>query len=237
MIRRIPAGERYHARTHWLSTYHHFSFNDYWDPANVHFGPLRVFNDDVIQPGTGFPPHPHRDMEIITYVLAGELEHQDSLGHRGRIRAGEVQVMSAGTGIVHAERNPARDMPLRLLQIWIVPRRRGLTPRWEQQAFSQAERRDVLLPVVTPAGAPPTGPSRLRIDQDATVLVSSLGPGRALGWEPAPGRRQYLFAIAGSLTVNGTLLEPGDQARIEGEAGLTLGAGTGAAELILLDLP
>jgi hypothetical protein len=237
MVRRIPAGERYHGRTDWLSTYHHFSFNDYWDPANVRFGPLRVFNDDLIQPGTGFPPHPHRDMEIITYVLEGELEHQDSLGHRGRIRAGEVQVMSAGTGIVHAERNPSPDTPLRLLQIWVLPRRRGLTPRWEQQAFSETERRDVLLPVVSPAGAPPTpGPSRLRIDQDATVLVSSLGPGKALARESAPGRRQYLFAIAGSLTVNGVALEPGDQARIEGETGLTLGAGT-AAEAILLDLP
>lgn len=236
MIRVIRSAERYHADHGWLRTWHHFSFNDYFDPNNVQFGPLRVFNDDIVQPASGFPPHPHRDMEIVTYVLEGELEHQDNQGNRGRILPGEVQVMSAGTGIVHAEYNPSPAAPLHLLQIWVMPRTRGLKPRWEQQRFEPGARRDTLLPAVTPSDAAPTGPSRLQIDQDATFFVSALGPGKSLTHVSPAGRRAYLFAISGSLEVNETALEAGDQARITDEPTLALAART-AAELILIDLP
>jgi redox-sensitive bicupin YhaK (pirin superfamily) len=239
MIQHIKSAERYHADHGWLSTWHHFSFNDYFDPNNVSFGALRVFNEDIVRPRSGFPRHSHRDMEIVTYVLAGELEHEDNQGNRGRILPGEVQVMSAGTGIAHAERNPS-DAPLHLLQIWIVPRTRGLAPRWEQHRFSADERRRTLLPVVTPAGTGATrgtsNPSKLQIDQDATFFVASLAAGEAVSHVSEPGRRSYVFAISGTLDVNGVALEPGDQARITEDPTLTLTA-RAASELILIDLP
>jgi redox-sensitive bicupin YhaK (pirin superfamily) len=237
MIQIIRAGERYHADHGWLSTWHHFSFNDYFDPDNVQFGALRVFNEDIVQPSSGFPPHPHRDMEIVTYVLDGELEHEDNQGNRGHIMPGEVQVMSAGTGIVHAERNPSPATPLHLLQIWVVPRTRGLRPRWEQQRFEPAARRNALLPVVTPVGTPAAGPSRLQIDQDATFLVSALDEGKSLTHMSPAGRRAYLFAISGALEVQEALIETGDQARIIDESTLTLTARKGVTELILISLP
>jgi hypothetical protein len=236
MIQIIRSGERYHADHGWLSTWHHFSFNDYFDPSNVQFGPLRVFNEDIVQPSSGFPPHPHRDMEIVTYVLAGELEHQDNRDNRGRVHPGEVQVMSAGTGIVHAERNPSPTTPLHLLQIWVMPRARGLTPRWEQQRFDPGARRNSLLPVVTPTGTPATGPSRLQIDQDATFFVSALDQGKSLTHVGGAGRRAYLFAISGALEVTDARVDAGDQARISDEPTLTLTA-RAPAELILIDLP
>jgi redox-sensitive bicupin YhaK (pirin superfamily) len=196
-----------------------------------------VFNEDIVQPRSGFPRHSHRDMEIVTYVLAGELEHEDNQGNRGHILPGEVQVMSAGTGIAHAERNPS-DAPLHLLQIWIVPRTRGLAPRWEQHRFSPDERRGTLLPVVTPAGAGAThaSPSKLQIDQDATFFVASLAPGETVSHASEPGRRAYVFAISGALDLNSVALETGDQARITEEPTLTLTA-RAASELILIDLP
>ena len=237
MIQHIKSADRYHADHGWLSTWHHFSFNDYVDPDNVSFGPLRVFNEDIVQPASGFPPHGHRDMEIITYVLGGELEHQDNRGNRGRILAGEVQVMSAGTGIVHAESNPSPTTPLHLLQIWIMPRTRGLTPRWEQQRFTADARRGTLLPVVTPKnGSPAEGASKLQIDQDAALHVASLDRGQAVTHPTRSGRRVYLFAISGALDLNGLALEAGDQARITGEPRLDIKA-RAAAEVILIDLP
>ncbi|MBI4611481.1 MAG: pirin family protein [Candidatus Rokubacteria bacterium] len=232
MISVIKAQDRYHHETDWLSTYWHFSFDHYWDPTNVSFGALRVFNDDVIQPGTGFPPHGHRDMEIITYVLEGELEHEDNQGNRGRIRAAEVQVMSAGTGIAHAERNPSKTDPLHLLQIWILPRTKGLRPRWEQREFTKAERQGRLVPVVSGTGEAKT----LRIDQDATIFISALDQAQTVTHVPADNRRIYLFIISGGLDVNGLRLAAGDQARITDEPRLALTA-PAPSELILLDLP
>jgi len=236
MIQHIKSDERYHADHGWLSTWHHFSFNDYVDPHNESFGPLRVFNEDIVQPASGFPPHPHRDMEIVTYVLAGELEHQDNQGNRGRVLPGEVQVMSAGTGIVHAERNPSPATPLHLLQIWIMPRTRGLKPRWEQQRFAPGARQDRLLPVVTPNDGAPAGESKLQIDQDASLFVASLETGRTVVHTSGPGRRSYLFVISGALDLNGMKLDAGDQARVAGEAALTIEA-RAPSELILIDLP
>src|SRR5689334_17521436 len=189
MITVIPSSQRYHADMDWLSTYWHFSFSDYYDPANLHWGALRVFNDDVIKGGGGFGLHPHRDMEIITYVLDGELAHQDTVGNRGVIRPGEVQVMSAGRGIAHAEMNASDTVPVHLLQIWIEPRTKGLPPRWEQKQFSVAERAGKLLPVVSSGNLPGT----LKIDQDASIYVSSLKAGESVTHQSAPRRHTYLF--------------------------------------------
>ncbi len=232
MITVITSGERYHADHGWLSTYWHFSFADYYDPANTNWGPLRVFNDDVIQPGQGFGAHPHRDMEIITCVLEGELEHQDNQGNQGVIHPGEVQVMSAGRGIVHSEFNRSVERPVHLHQIWILPRTKGLQPRWEQRRFDPAAREGRLLPVVSAGDIPGT----LAIDQDATIYISALRRGQKVVHTTGPGRKAYLFVIAGSLRVNGTSLAQGDQARIADEPEIALGA-IEEAELILLDLP
>jgi hypothetical protein len=227
----IRSKDRYHNKTDWLSTYWHFSFDHYYDPANLSFGPLRVFNDDVVQPGTGFPPHSHRDMEIITYVLEGELEHQDNLGNRGRVHPGEIQVMSAGTGITHSEYNPSKTDRLHLLQIWVLPLTRSLKPRWEQRQFTKAARQGRLHPVVSSTDA-----DTLRIDQDAVIYIAALDPGQSATQPLAQGRRAYAFVISGALELNGDALAAGDQARITDEPRLTLAA-SAPTELIVLDLP
>jgi hypothetical protein len=232
MIKVIKSEERHHANFGWLATRWHFSFDQYYDPANLNWGALRVFNDDVIEPGQGFGTHGHRDMEIVTYVLEGELEHQDSTGNRGVIRPGEVQVMSAGKGIMHSEYNHSKEKPLHLLQIWVLPRTRGLKPRWEQRLFTTAERSGRLLPVVSDGGLPGT----LRIGQDAQVYVASLAAGQQTVHKSQPGRKAYLFIIAGELAVNGLPLAQGDQARMADETELNIQAGEDS-ELILLDLP
>lgn len=232
MIKVNKSEDRYHADFGWLSTYWHFSFADYHDPANVNWGALRVFNDDVIRPGQGFGSHPHRDMEIVTYVLEGELEHRDNQGNTGVIRPGEVQVMSAGTGIVHSEYNHSKERPVHLLQLWIIPRTKGLKPRWEQRRFTQAEWSGTLLPVVSDDKLP----GALHIDQDATIYVSALKAGQAVVHKSRAGRKAYVFVIAGEISLNGTPLKAGDQARIADEPELNLKA-VDNAELILLDLP
>lgn len=232
MTKIIKSEERYHANRGWLDTRWHFSFDEYHDPANMNWGPLRVFNDDVIQPGQGFGSHGHRDMEIVTYVLEGELEHQDSEGNTGVIHPGEVQVMSAGKGIVHSEYNHSKIKPVHLLQLWIMPRTKGMKPRWEQRQFSTSARTGKLFPVVSSGDIPDT----LKIDQDAAIYVSALRAGQGVVHESASSRMAYLFVMSGSLALNGALLDAGDQARISDEAQFTLKA-TKGAELILLDLP
>lgn len=232
MIKVIKSEERHHADMGWLSTHWHFSFSDYYDPSNVNWSSLRVFNDDVVQPGQGFGFHPHRDMEIVTYVLQGELEHRDNRGNAGVVHAGEVQVMSAGTGIVHSESNHSKTDPVHFLQLWVMPRAKGRAPRWEQKAFKTEDRRGVLFPVVSAEGTLGT----LGIDQDVTVYVSSLRAGEVLVHGEREGRHAYLFVIAGGLRLNGTPLVAGDQARIADERALTIEA-TEDGELILLDLP
>jgi hypothetical protein len=232
MIKVIKSEERHHADMGWLSTYWHFSFSEYYDPTNMNWGALRVFNDDVVRPGQGFGAHPHRNMEIVTYVLEGELEHRDNQGNTGVIHPGEVQVMSAGTGIVHSEYNHSKDRPVHLLQLWIIPRTKGLKPRWEQRRFTAEARGGILLPVVSAGNIPGT----LAIDQDATIYASALLAGQSVIHKSRTGRKAYLFVIAGALTVNETPLRPGDQARIADEPELSLKA-TEDAELMLLDLP
>jgi redox-sensitive bicupin YhaK (pirin superfamily) len=235
-VKVIRSAERHFGDHGWLQTYWHFSFSDYHDPDNLNFGALRVFNDDVVQPGGGFPMHPHRDMEIITYVTSGRLEHRDHLGNRGIVHPGEVQVMSAGKGIVHAEYNPSDTEPVRLMQLWVLPRHKGLPPRWGQKQYSKEQRAGRLLPVVTSTDEDVD--DTLRIDQDATIYVSSLKSGQQVEYAGRAGRKAYLFVIEGAVTLDGeTALNKGDQARVDlDDATLTLTADQDA-ELILLGLP
>ena len=235
----IRSEDRYHADHGWLDARWHFSFSDYNDPDNVNFGPLRVFNDDLVRAAGGFGMHPHRDMEIVTYVISGRLQHRDHLGNSGLVHPGEVQVMSAGKGIVHSEFNASDDEPLRLLQLWLLPRRRGGEPRWGQRQFTEGQRAGRLLPVVS--AHEDATPNTLKIDQDATIYVTSLKAGESVEHRAAAGRKAYVFVIDGAVTLDGdTPLSAGDQARVtlpeDAEARLVLKADRDA-ELILLDLP
>jgi redox-sensitive bicupin YhaK (pirin superfamily) len=232
MIQVIASDQRHHEDHGWLDTRWHFSFADYYDPENEQWGALRVFNDDVVQPGQGFDMHPHRDMEIVTYVLSGSLEHRDSLGHRGVIGPGEVQVMSAGRGIRHSEFNASKSDPLHLLQLWIFPRHNGLEPRWEQRVFPAGERHGQLLPVVSDGSVDGT----LKIDQDAAIFIARLAPGDRVTHTSKPGRKAYAFVISGDAKIAGKKLAAGDQARIADEKEIAF-EGVKEAELILLDLP
>ena len=232
MIQVIRSDERHHQDMGWLDTRWHFSFDTYYDPANMSWGPLRAFNDDVVRPGKGFGRHPHRDMEIISYVLEGALEHQDDQGNGSVIPAGDVQVMSAGTGIVHAEYNHSKEKPVHFLQFWILPRTRALKPRWEQRSFHPSDRAGKLLPVVSSGETPGT----LAIDQDAVVYLANLLADGKVTHRARPKRKAYLFVIAGELAVNGVSLAAGDQARIDSEPELGIEA-QNDSELILVDLP
>ncbi|MFB3921164.1 MAG: pirin family protein [Terriglobia bacterium] len=232
MITTIKSADRHHENFGWLDTRWHFSFDTYHDPANLHWGALRVFNDDVVQPGQGFPRHGHRDMEIVTVVLSGALEHQDSMDNTGVLRAGEVQVMSAGKGVMHSEYNHSQDEPVHFLQLWIFPRTRGLKPRWEQRSFARAARDSKLLPVVSDGEIAGT----LAIDQDAQIYLSRLPAGKSVSHQSRFGRKAYLFVISGAVAANGAALASGDQARIADEPELSVEA-TSDSELILLDLP
>lgn len=194
MIRIIRSKERHHADFGWLETHWHFSFGDYYDPNNLNWGPLRVFNDDIIKAGGGFDFHPHQDMEIVTIVLTGELEHRDNIGNRGVIKPGEVQVMSAGKGIYHSEQNPSLREPLHLLQLWIVPRTKGNAPRWEQKHFRRGDRVGKMMAVVSGGDSPDT----LRIDQDAQIYLSSLPEGFRTSMPFVPGERRMSLSSLGA---------------------------------------
>ncbi len=232
MITIRKAGERGSTRMGWLTSYHSFSFNRYYDPEHIHFGPLRVLNDDFVAPGTGFGMHPHDNMEIITYVLAGEVEHRDSTGTHSVIRAGDVQRMSAGTGVVHSEYNRSADEELHLLQIWLLPYKRGLAPSYDQRTFDAARRRNTLLRVVD-------GDARgdaLAMHQHASMFVSSLETGNTVEHAIETGRGAYVFVAAGAATVNGVLLGTGDAAMVRDEISLAISAQE-TAELVVFDLP
>ena len=232
MIKIIKSDQRHHANFGWLDTHWHFSFGAYYDPSNENWGALRVFNDDIVEPGGGFGMHPHRDMEIITYVLAGELEHKDSTGNKGVIHPGEVQVMSAGSGLQHSEYNHSTKTPVHLMQIWIFPRTEGTKPRWEQRQFMPSERKGKLLPIVSSGDLAGT----LKIDQDAQIYVSALAAGNEVKHHTQAHRKTYLFVIEGGVSVNGIKLAGGDQARMADESELSIKA-TKDSEIILLDLP
>ena len=234
MIEIIPADKHYHKENEWLSTYWHFSFDQYYDPANMNFGPLRVFNDDTIQPAKGFGFHPHRDMEIVTYVVEGELEHRDNQGNKGLIHPGEVQVMSAGSGIVHSEYNHSKDSQLKLLQIWLYADQRGLAPSWSQHKFSRELRLNKLLPVVIPHGYKSNG--ALPIHQDAKIYISSLKNGKTVDHTLGEGRKAYVFVIDGQVRAGDRILNKRDAARIKDEEKIVIKAEEDT-EIILLDLP
>jgi redox-sensitive bicupin YhaK (pirin superfamily) len=219
------------SRTGWLDSRHSFSFGDYRDPAQMGFRSLRVINEDRVIPGAGFPRHGHRDMDIISYVLEGALEHKDSLGTGAIIRPGEVQRMSAGTGIQHSEFNSSRDQPVHFLQIWIIPDRRGLAPGYEQKAFPLAERQGKLRLVAAPDGAE----GSVTLHQDARLFTATLAPGEQVRHDLAPGRGAWLQVARGIVALNGTEMREGDGAAVENEPGLTIEAET-EAEVLLFDL-
>lgn len=228
----IRADARFHLESDWLSAYWLFSFDRYYDPHNLNFGPLRVFNHDTVAGGGGFPTHPHREMEIVTYVLQGALAHKDSTGGRGVIGVGEVQRMTAGTGIAHSELNASETEPVKLLQIWLHPATAGLTPGYEQRQFTTAQRTGQLLPIVSGQEQPDT----LKIHQDATFYVARLNAGERVEHRLAAGRRAFLYVIEGALEINGERLATGDQARSTAVEQLKLAAAQ-TSELILIDLP
>jgi redox-sensitive bicupin YhaK (pirin superfamily) len=231
MITVRPAKERGHFDHGWLDTYHSFSFSEYLDPAHMGFRSLRVINEDRVDPKAGFPPHSHRDMEIITYVLAGALAHKDSMGNGSVIRPGDVQRMSAGTGVTHSEANGSETEPVHLLQIWILPEKRGITPSYEEKKFSPEEKRGRLRLVASRDGAD----GSVTIHQDARVYASLLDPGQTVRHTLDRGRGAWLQLVAGAATVNGTALATGDGAAIQNEGTLEIHAGE-PTELLLFDL-
>ena len=231
MITLRPARERGHADHGWLDAWHTFSFANYYDAAHMHFGDLRVLNQDRIAPGEGFPTHGHRDMEIVTWVLSGALRHRDSLGNGSVIRPGEVQFMSAGRGVEHSEFNDSREEPLHLLQMWVLPAERGTTPRYDQRAIPAAERSNRLRLAASPDGRDDS----LQIGQDASLYVGDLAPGAALSMDLDARRRAWLHVASGRLRLGDLELGPGDGAALVGEAGLAL-EGLEQAELVLWDL-
>lgn len=231
MMRIRKAHERGHADHGWLDTSHTFSFADYHDPAQMGFRTLRVINEDRVQPGQGFGMHGHRDMEIITYVLEGALEHKDSMGNGSILRPGEFQRMSAGSGIRHSEFNPSATEPVHLYQIWLLPRSKGIQPGYEQKAFAEDERRGRLRLVASPDGAD----GSLTIHQDAFVYLSSLSAGEKVGHEIKSGRYAWLQVLRGRVNVNGTVLETSDGAAISEEPRVVV-AGEEPAEVMLFDM-
>ncbi|MBK3807533.1 pirin family protein [Stutzerimonas stutzeri] len=220
MIERRPHAELGHARHGWLNARHHFSFADYHDAQRMRWGRLRVWNDDSIAPHSGFEPHGHRDMEIITYVRQGAITHEDSLGNRGRTVAGDVQVMSAGSGIVHSEYN-LEDEETRIFQIWIHPQQTGLPPTWGTRRFPSGERAGAF---VTLASGLPGDDEALPIRAEARLAAATLEQGQSANYQIAEGRRVYLVPASGQIEVNGVTVSAGDGVAVRDEARLTVHA-------------
>lgn len=228
----IAANQHYHSHAGWLSAYWHFSFDHYYDPQNMHWGALRVFNNDTIAPSSGFPFHPHANMEIVTYVISGELTHEDSLGNKGKIGPGEVQRMSAGKGVVHSEYNHSKTTPCTLVQMWVLPEKKNVDASWEQKAFSKKDRTNKLLCVVSPQ------PQKhaLHIGQNASFYISFLQKGKKVLHKTEKDRKLYVFVISGSLSVNGKQLHERDSAKIKNEDSLEFVA-TEDCDWLLWDCP
>ncbi|HLU38129.1 MAG TPA: pirin family protein [Planctomycetota bacterium] len=225
------AGERGHADHGWLRTWHSFSFADYFDPAHVHFRGLRVLNEDIVAPGQGFGMHPHRDMEILTWILAGSLRHEDSMGNGSVIRPGEVQVMSAGTGVLHSERNPSPAEPVHLLQIWIFPRSNNLAPRYEQRRVE-----DFVPGRLHRISGPPGSGAVTTIHADASVWAGRLDAGDGVAHAVEPGRGAWLQVARGKVTANGVELGAGDGASTEHPGELRIEALADGSEVLVFDL-
>jgi hypothetical protein len=231
MIHVRPANERGHADFGWLDSRHTFSFGNYYDPAHMGFGPLRVINEDRVQPAQGFGTHGHRDMEIISYVLQGALEHKDSLGTGSVIRPGDVQRMSAGSGVQHSEFNHSQSELVHFLQIWIIPDRQGLAPGYAEAKFTDEDKRGRLRLIVSGDGRD----GSLSIHQDADLYATVLYPGETVEHRYAPGRNGWIQLARGAVTVNNTALAAGDGAAIANEDRLTI-RGESAAEILLFDM-
>jgi len=231
MLTKRSAKDRGHANHGWLDTNHTFSFADYYDAKHMGFGPLRVINEDRIVGGAGFPAHGHRDMEIISYVLDGAIEHKDSMGTGSVIRPGDVQRMSAGTGVTHSEFNASKNEAAHFLQIWIVPNKSGMKPSYEQKRFEDADKRGRLRLVASPDGAE----GSVTVAQDVRLFATRLEKGDSVTHALAPQRSAWLQVARGNATVNGTELGAGDGVAVTKEDKLTL-TGDGS-ELLLFDLP
>lgn len=223
--------ERGQADYGWLDTKHTFSFGEYYDPANMGFGALRVINEDRVQPGEGFGTHPHRDMEILTYVLDGALEHKDSMGNGSVIRRGDIQYMSAGTGVTHSEFNPSASEPVHLLQIWIIPGERGAAPRYGQQHFEAEDKQGQWRLIASPDGHE----GSLAIRQDARLYARILEEGEKADFRIPAGRKAYLHVARGAVTLDGQSLVAGDGLRVTDEERLHLAASI-SAEVLVFDL-
>lgn len=229
------AKDRFHTRIDWLDSHHTFSFGDHYDPRHMGFGALRVINDDRVAPASGFPTHPHRDMEILTWVLEGSLEHKDSMGTGSRVGPGEIQRMSAGTGVRHSEWNPSETEPLHLLQIWVIPEREHLPPGYEQRKFEPSELADRLRVIASRDGRD----GSVSLNQDATLLATRIGAGKSVAHALAAGRSAWIHVARGTARVNGTELGAGDGAALgpDGARAIEIsGAGDGA-EVLVFDLP
>jgi redox-sensitive bicupin YhaK (pirin superfamily) len=231
MFRIRRATQRGHFNHGWLDTHHTFSFGDYFDPTQMGFRSLRVINDDRVQPGAGFGMHGHRDMEIVTYVLEGTLEHKDSMGHSEQIRAGELQRMTAGTGVRHSEFNPSDTQWVHLYQIWLLPRRKGLEPSYEQLAVAEEDKRDRFRLVASPDGAA----NSLTIQQDARLYLAALAPGQTVTHAIERGRAAWLQVLRGRVNVHGNDLSAGDGVAVTDEDNVAVQA-VDSAEVLLFDL-
>ena len=231
MIKIRKAENRGHFDFGWLNTYHTFSFGDYYDPTHMGFRSLRVINEDVVQKGRGFPRHGHRDMEIFTYILQGALQHRDSMGNGSIIRPGDVQRMSAGTGVTHSESNASPDEPVHLLQIWIVPDEEGIAPDYEEKRFPEDEKRNQLRLIISPDAAE----GSVKIHQDARVYAALLDSGHDVSHALENGRHAWLQVAAGSVTLNDISLKQGDGAAVSGESAIRIAAQE-PSEILLFDL-
>ncbi len=223
--------ERGHFNHGWLNTYHTFSFDQYYDPRFMSFRSLRVINEDFVAPSRGFPTHGHRDMEIITYILEGALKHEDSMGNGSIIRPGDVQRMTAGTGVRHSEKNASDQEPVHLLQIWILPNAEDLQPEYEQKAFSEEQRRGQLRLLASSDGRDHS----VTVHQDVSVFASILDAGREVEWLMDPTRYAWIQVARGSISVNGENVDQGDGVIVVGESALKL-VGNTPSEVLLFDL-
>lgn len=231
MITIRKSQNRGHLNHGWLDTYHTFSFDQYYDPRHMSFGSLRVINEDFVAAGHGFPTHSHRDMEIITYILEGALAHRDSMGNGSEIKPGEVQRMTAGTGVAHSEANPSASDPVHLLQIWIMPNARGLKPGYEQKMFTTAQKEGKLALIASPDGSA----GSVTINQDAKVYASVLNPDQKVTHSLANDRLAWLQVARGSVVLNGEELKQGDGAAISDESQLEI-TGRERSEVLLFDM-
>lgn len=232
MITSRPAAERGHFNHGWLDTYHTFSFADYWDPKHMGYRSLRVINEDRVAPQGGFGTHPHRDMEIITYVLEGALAHKDSMGTGSVIRPGEVQRMSAGTGVLHSEFNHSPSGLVHLLQIWILPSRRGLQPSYEQKNFSSEEKRNRFRVIASPDGSD----GSVTIHQDAKLSAAIVEAAKSVNYQLGTGRYAWIQVARGEVSLNGITLQAGDGASVENEPVIAVTGQSETSEVLLFDL-